>query len=398
MSPTSAWPAIIGLALVIALGIALEALAPQAPKAHRYQSVDGLRGYLAFAVYLHHACIWYYYLHGVPWSIPPSRLYTHFGQTGVSLFFMITGLLFYSKILDRRGNGVDWVRLYVSRVLRLTPLYLVACAALLLFVAILSSHNGLKEPLSQVTIECLRWLTFTLTGTPDINGVPETGTTVAYVFWSLRYEWLFYCMLPLTALIAGHWPGWGYLALAIASLGVLLAIGRQPVHPASFLVGMISALLSRVDSFTRLARTSAASVIAVVSLVAAVALYPSPQDVVPFLLVGGVFVLLACGNTLWGSLTSPPSRRLGDLSYGIYLLHGLLLFALFTFILSRDQGRQLDAAWHWVAALSITPFLILLSAVAYRYVERPAIDRTAAVTAYWRRIVTRRRPVSVSDR
>ncbi|MFC6337438.1 acyltransferase family protein [Pseudomonas karstica] len=60
----------------------------------RFVTIDGLRGYLAFFVFLHHSCIWYYYLQSGVWALPPSRLFVHFGQMGVALFFMITGFLF----------------------------------------------------------------------------------------------------------------------------------------------------------------------------------------------------------------------------------------------------------------------------------------------------------------
>lgn len=89
----------------------------------RFFTIDGLRGYLAFFVFLHHSCIWYYYLGSGVWANPPNRVFVHFGQIGVSLFFMITGFLFFSKMLDSRKSGVDWLRLYSSRFLRLTPLY-----------------------------------------------------------------------------------------------------------------------------------------------------------------------------------------------------------------------------------------------------------------------------------
>ena len=56
--------------------------------ANRVSAIDGLRGYLGFAVFLHHGAIWFYYLRSGEWALPPSWLYTHLGQSGVALFFM----------------------------------------------------------------------------------------------------------------------------------------------------------------------------------------------------------------------------------------------------------------------------------------------------------------------
>lgn len=90
----------------------------------RFNSIDGLRGHLAFFVFLHHSCIWYFYLHDGYWRVPESRLFTHFGQTSVALFFMITSFLFFTKLLNSNEKGIDWNRLFISRFLRLVPLYL----------------------------------------------------------------------------------------------------------------------------------------------------------------------------------------------------------------------------------------------------------------------------------
>jgi len=377
--------AVAGLALIVLMGYCLSLLTREVPKAHRYQSIDGLRGYLAFAVFLHHGSIWFFYLRGEPWAIPPSNLYTQLGQVGVSVFFMITGLLFYSKILDSRGTTLDWWRLYISRILRLTPLYLFACGVMLIFVGALAARSGRSEPPVRIAVEVAQWLTFTLAGAPAINGVQETGTTMAYVVWSLRYEWLFYGCLPLVALVAGVRASPAFLLLGVVSLIALLPVGTfQPIHPANFLLGMIAAVLSRVEAIKRLATLDAASVMVTICIAASVFCHHSAYSIPPFMLIGAAFVVIASGNSMWGTLTSHTSRALGELSYGIYLLHGLMLFALFTFVIPRTQAQSLEPAWHWAAALGLTPFLVLLSALAYRYIEKPSIDMTTIVTRWAR--------------
>ena len=65
----------------------------------RYWSLDGLRGYLALAVVLSHASIWYFYLRSGTWEVPPANVYTQFGQGSVTRFFMITGFCFGPRCL-----------------------------------------------------------------------------------------------------------------------------------------------------------------------------------------------------------------------------------------------------------------------------------------------------------
>ena len=125
----------MALATVFLVGLLIKQPASEG----RYATIDGLRGYLAFFVFLHHGTIWYFYLRTGMWEAPPSNLYNQFGQSSVALFFMITGFLFWTKLLEAPHKPIDWGRLFVSRVLRLMPLYLCAMLLVLLTVAILSN-------------------------------------------------------------------------------------------------------------------------------------------------------------------------------------------------------------------------------------------------------------------
>jgi len=108
---------------------------------------------------------------------------------------MITGFLFFSKILDSRDTGVDWVRLYVSRFLRLTPLYMFSM--LLLFGVVAAVTYGQPvESIQKTAIDTMKWLGFTIFGSPDLNGLDKTIIVNAGVAWSLPYEWFFMCRCP----------------------------------------------------------------------------------------------------------------------------------------------------------------------------------------------------------
>ncbi|MBY9589867.1 acyltransferase family protein [Pseudomonas aeruginosa] len=104
MSPLSIIPALVCVALALLTCGIIRYLKPIPLPLSRFSTIDGLRGYLAFFVFLHHAAIWYYFLRSGAWQVPPSNLYTHFGQTSVSLFFMITGFLFTHKLLQSKTD------------------------------------------------------------------------------------------------------------------------------------------------------------------------------------------------------------------------------------------------------------------------------------------------------
>ncbi|MDP3597446.1 MAG: acyltransferase, partial [Nitrospirota bacterium] len=213
MDPVSSLPAIASLLVAVATSFVLVKRFGAPPSEGRYASIDGLRGYLAFFVFLHHSCVWYFYLNTGRWELPPSNLYSHFGQSSVVLFFMITGFLFFSKLIAGRTSPVDWGKLFVSRFLRLTPLYVFVVLLLFVTVGYLSGGTA-NESTSKLMVGAVRWLGFTAFGGPNLNGVEDTYVIVAGVMWTLAYEWLFYFSLPLLALTVGVRAPLTYLVLS----------------------------------------------------------------------------------------------------------------------------------------------------------------------------------------
>ena len=88
----------------------------------RYESLDGLRGFLVIAVFLHHSVINYYYLRTGQWMHPWSKVYNLCGHTAVVFFFLITSFLFWSKAIAG-SNSLKLFPLYRSRFMRIAPMY-----------------------------------------------------------------------------------------------------------------------------------------------------------------------------------------------------------------------------------------------------------------------------------
>ena len=217
----SVWPSFACLALLLLAASTPAFRAADAPpnaRPNRNLAIDGLRGFLALAVVMHHASVYVVYARSGVWDLPPSRFYTHLGALGVSLFFMITGYLFWDRVLSERGRPA-WARLYIGRLFRIGPLYLCAVATMLLIVFQASGfHLAISARL--LAGQLARWSCFGLGGTPDVNGYYQTSMILAGVTWTLRYEWLFYLgLLPLSLLAR-----WRYnLEIAAAALIALIA-------------------------------------------------------------------------------------------------------------------------------------------------------------------------------
>jgi peptidoglycan/LPS O-acetylase OafA/YrhL len=386
MAPLSVLPVLIALFTAVATTSIIVKFSRSRclAVAGRNESIDGLRGFLAFFVFLHHSAVWYFYIRSDKWEVPPSNLYTHLGESSVAFFFMITGFLFFSKLLNGRKNEVDFGRLFISRFMRLTPLFVFVVLITFMIVAVIS-NGKLQEPLPKLLLNAIRWLGFTFTGGPDINGVKHTWVIVAEVTWSLPYEWFFYFSLPLFAFLLRIKTPLPYLIAGIVFLSCCLVVWRpQLYHLFSFLGGIIAAGLVRINGFEKFSKCNIASILIISLVSTAIFIYPSAYELVPLLLLAAAFSLIAGGNSLWGLLVNQVAKIMGEMAYSIYLLHGIILFFTFNFLIGLHDARLYSPTQHWMIVVALTPVLILTSHFTYQLIELPAMQNTNAVTNWFR--------------
>ncbi|WP_323141881.1 acyltransferase family protein [Massilia phyllosphaerae] len=208
MGPTDPLFAVLAVGLALGVVRACSRWLPTAPTAGRNAAIDGLRGYLASR----------------QWTAPPSRLFTHCGESSVTLFFMITAFLFVRKLHAARG-GFGWGEFFLGRVLRLVPAYALAMGLMFAVVAVESGWT-LFEPKRVVAREVAQWLAFSMAGYGLVNGFGGTHLVTAGVVWSLACEWHLYLALPLLGLILGRRAG--ALPCLVAAASLALAAWQQP--------------------------------------------------------------------------------------------------------------------------------------------------------------------------
>ncbi len=298
----------------------------------------------------------------------------------MAVFFMITGYLFWAKTIKEQGRP-NWLGLYIGRVFRIGPLYLVAGGSMLLVIFIKTRFH-FNEPAMHVGQEIIPWLMlgFILGPGHDVNGYANSYLVLAGVTWTLRYEWFFYLSLVITALAARR----TYFHLFFTAGCLLFSVGYLvrrvtpelrapvPVCIALFLTGMTCASLEASKLLPKL--PDWLSSMTVGALVATVfGAFRNANTAAPVVLLGIAFLLLISGCTLFGLLTSLAARRLGDVSYGIYLLQGLVLTVAFSFgrIRKFDQG---SATQHWAVVLLCGVLLVAVATVTHVFIERTGID------------------------
>lgn len=379
------WIAVAALALALGTTGLLAKCQSLPTDRERHTAIDGLRGFLAFFVFLHHGSIWFVQLHQHTWTTPTSNLYRHFGDSSVALFFMITAFLFTGKILDSQHRPIDWVRLYVARVMRLFPLYAVAVAILWLMAWALTDWT-LRVSTRQLWTEVLNWLIFTVPRGESVNSLPHANRLMAGVTWSLPYEWWFYLGLPALAfLLRKQNPSRGWLLFGFLNVLLFKAVWHLDLRLLPFLGGVLAAYAVRNETICRFSRLRWTGLIVLLCLGLAVKWTPTAYTPPALVLLSTAFILMACGNDLFGILSAAPSRILGEMAYSLYLLHGLLLSFVFHWLVGWSEMARWSEAEHWTLVVGLSVPLILLSYAASRWIEKPAQQATPAVVAWIRR-------------
>ena len=108
-----------------------------------YQAIDGLRGMAVLLVLWFHSSYFSYEMGPVDFE-GVTRIYYFFsmlGQTGVDLFFVLSGFLITGILLDTRQNKNRLKNFYIRRSLRIFPLYYMAMIVFLFYLIVFKGET-----------------------------------------------------------------------------------------------------------------------------------------------------------------------------------------------------------------------------------------------------------------
>lgn len=364
------------VSLVVSLAVAAVAARagfPLPDEQRRLGQIDGLRGYLAFFVMADHFSTWTALSRGGGgWRAAPDQVLVNFGQMAVSLFFMITGFLFLPKV--RHGLGrFDWRGVYISRLFRILPLQAVVVIVISLIALIrqdfVIGHSWISYP-ARVAL----WMTSL--GQPALFGYQDSGMVNAYVLWSLRYEWTFYLIvMPLIAFVTS-WRAIERRPILLAGALPLMGYVAHWLHPAplfldSLILFGVGMLVRLTEGRWRRFAGPAAAIVAAAALAGAVAFAVNPFNPAVILALGLFFLCVASDNRFGGLMSNRAALVLGECSFGIYMLHAIVLDLVFVGFADRL------AAWPLSATILLFPplaaIVMIVAIAAHLYVERPFI-------------------------
>ncbi|MET7336769.1 acyltransferase [Nonomuraea sp. NPDC005650] len=342
-----------------------------APRRAHVGALDGLRGLAVVAVLLFHAG----HLRG--------------GFLGVDLFFVLSGFLITGLLLEELGRSgrIRLAAFWERRARRLLPALTVMVAATLLLAWAFARPDLLRYALQDAPWVAAQSVNWHFIG-EQVGYWNASGTRLFAHLWSIGVEWQFYLAWPLIVALAGRGPG-GHrrvalvaVAGALGSLLLMIRLGAAvdttrayegtDTRAFSLLLGAAAATAPVRAAVTRLSRTAVdvSCVLLLCGLSAAWLL--TGGEKAPGLFQGGMFahslgsaVLIAllahvpdglAGRVIGGAVP----RRLGELSYSLYLWHWPVYLLLPRPPAGLD-GWGWDWGWGWTvvaAGLSLAAAII----------------------------------------
>jgi exopolysaccharide production protein ExoZ len=333
--------------------------------------MEGLRGFAVLLVFFVH-----YVTLIEPWVERHDGLLVfadalvRIGNTGVDLFFVLSGYLIYGSLLSRYHPFLPYI---ARRVERIYPAF---TAVFLVYIALSFVFPG-ESKIPSPPIAGAIYLLQNYLLLPGLLPI-EAMITVA---WSLSYEMFYYLAIPL--LIASfklreRSPSWRvalFISSAIALL-IFTALHGGPVRLIMFIAGIV---LYEALNHSKLRASSAVGSIALLAgLLSTLIPLPDPAGTAIrhcILFVAFFTLCLACFRTphewLPRAFTWTPLRWLGNMSYSYYLLHGLTLNGAFLALSKVLPPSGEQAELFWLLLPPMFALTLLPSAVLFLLIERP---------------------------
>jgi peptidoglycan/LPS O-acetylase OafA/YrhL len=324
---------------------------PNVARIH-FPGLNGLRFYAALLVVLSHLEVAKSQLLGVPSVFDLLPLQLDVGSLAVRFFFVLSGFLItYLLLAERDAAGdIDVPRFYLRRALRIFPLYYLIVLIAFSVFPLLFPGEPLYDLRRQTHV--LRRLLLYLAFLPNFGLVPSPLVPGAGHLWSIGVEEQFYWVWPaVLKLFPAQLPRI-LIALivvktaVVALLGHLLAANLGPAGGAIGFLRMLYTWTFLPIEYMAIGGLGADAVFRRREALLRIALHPWVERVnlfvllpsvfvmrigVPSLLIGVIFLVLilnvACNERSLVRLDDRFHRHAGDLSYGVYMYHPLVMFA-----------------------------------------------------------------------
>lgn len=338
----------------------------------RIEALDYLRGCMALAIMFYHFYTWSL---GHP---DGNSVLGRLGIYGVSIFYILSGISLYVAYIETSWNRSELLTFWKRRLLRIAPVYWVACIAVLLLLKGYRTHS-METILGNLT------LTF---GFLDYTHYIPTGG------WSIGNEICFYLVFPILIISSRNIYAFTLLSIILLAAYVQFAFftlsedstlalqWKLYIHPLNqaflFAGGIILAKISSHVRFLKLTNTASVALLAV--SLGGLFLYGNTPDAIGLVtstnrLIFTAFCLAACYacfhiNTTGKSMIEKVLKHLGEISYSVYMLHGFLFLYLQKHLY---KGFVKNLTLSEFAFCIVAPIVLITATYCFRKIEKPFI-------------------------
>jgi peptidoglycan/LPS O-acetylase OafA/YrhL len=355
-------------------------VAPRSPE--RIGELDGLRAAAILMV-----VAWHYL--GRP-SGPDSLLWkaTHFGSSGVDLFFVLSGYLITSILIANRTSSRFFSAFYGRRTFRILPIYYLMIAAY-----VVGRSTGFLPALFEGSIPA--WVYFLGLQNISMTFGKTWGSEWLVVTWSLAIEEQFYLLWPVVVRFApARWLPW-ILAAVLVTSPLARAMdflagdewGYQfllPFRADALAAGAMVAWYRRSGIQNAVVNRLLPIILSLSAFMFPVflLLFSSPDTGRPMALWGYSYLAVAYGSLVFVVLQYQGSRNLSLLrtraasffariSYSLYLVHVVVLSLVFIAFRTPQDLNSLTGIVLTGLSLLIA---IAICQLSYCILEKPMID------------------------
>jgi len=374
----STLPFFFGLISTLIITSKLNTALPSKNKKNKYTFLTGLRSILAIGVLFHHSIIIYYFYQTGKWDAPPSIFYTILGQLSVATFFSLTSFLFFSKILSS-NKKIIFTEFIMGRIKRIGPVYILA-SVLIIISILINSSLSITEPLENFIYHSLAFvLSLGSLEVASIN-LKNPNDFGASVFWTLRYEWKFYLLIPVIAIWYHHKYARNSLAILAVSYITFRMLRNYNSLPHSllFFPGIIAAHFNLTKNRLPKKIQTLALILCPLSILLIFMLCTTIYTFVAFFLLCIFFVTLfhlPQKNYIYKILEHRSALLIGEISYSIYLLHLIILSTVLSIISKYYEISNLSAINFWIIILCSTYLIVFISYLSFKHIEYPFMKK-----------------------
>lgn len=338
-------------------------------------ALDGLRGIAVLWVMIYHlgggaqSQYWLVRLIGATFKR---------GFAGVPLFFVLSGFLITGILWDSKGSDHWWRNFFARRTLRIFPLYY----ASLILTATISLWQGFDWH----AVEGLWVYVLYLQNVSAVMGTPTHLALSLGHYWSLAVEEQFYLIWPLILYKLRSIRQAQAICLSVLALSAIfngmLGLKLLPWNHSAFVfnvgglvAGAYLSLARRSSQWNALLKWSKPACVVGLGmyfLLTYVNLEWDRNFAQPFLWIGFCGLLLNCfqPGAVKSFMGQAWLRKVGSLSYGLYVYHVLLLplFAWLAFHLAPAVSRNTHLALVFVIGIALS---FAAAYVSYTFFEKP---------------------------